>query len=200
MSGSNANPTSARFQSSSDPIKTSAKRALKDREERRHSREDSLSERQFETLLRATNSMKQGQKLEARMALFLAGKLGLRGGEIAHLDSEWIDWQERVIEIPEHDTCNKGVNPGEVCGYCRQCAVKELKTNNLTFQEAIDAIHHEYSDERLSAMSDEDITSTAHRLRDEVNITYDEAISRRWKPKTEHSARQIPLISMCVLR
>lgn len=174
------------------PIKTSAAKALRQRDDRRHSREDALSDREFETLVEASYDMKPSQALEARAALFVCGKLGLRGGELAHLDESWIDWSEKTIEIPEFHACEKGVNDGEICGYCRRRAVEELKTNNLTVQEAVDAVRHEFDDATLRELGDDGIRQTALDLRDQVNITYREAESRRWKPKTPTSAREVP--------
>jgi len=178
--------------STSKPVKKSATRALRDQQDRRHSREDALTDREFEYLVRASYRVKQSQRLEARAALFLAGRLGLRGGEIAHLQGDWVDWKDRVIEIPEHSTCTKGKWEGEVCGYCRRRAVEELRTNNLTVDEAINAIKHELGDEVLSDLGQEGIRQAALNLRNEVNITYEEAIGRRWKPKTKKSARRVP--------
>lgn len=174
------------------PIKSSATKAINNETSRRHSREDALTERQFEKLVRASYELKTSKELEARTALYLTGKLGMRGGEVAHLHQDWINWQDRVIEIPEQHPCSKGVNPGEVCGYCRRRAVEELKTNNLTVHEATDAIRHEYDADLLSQLGDEGIRNHALDLRDRVNITYKEAVSRRWKPKTPKSARRIP--------
>ena len=173
-------------------IKSSATRAINNETIRRHSREDALTEREFEKLVRASYDLNPSKELEARIALYLTGKLGMRGGEVAHLHIDWINWQDRVIEIPEHHPCTKGVNPGEVCGYCRRRAIEELKTNNLTVDEATDAIHHEYNADVLSQLGDEGIRNHALDLRDRVNITYKEAVSRRWKPKTPKSARRIP--------
>lgn len=176
----------------SEPIKTSASKALRDREERRHSREDALSDRQFEILVDATYRMKDSQRLEARTALYLAGKCGLRGGEIAHLTEDWVDWSEKIIEIPEHETCTKGVNEGEICGYCRRRAIDELTTNNLTIEEAENAVRYEFDEETLRELGEGGIRETALQLRDEVNITFKEAVGRRWKPKTPNSAREVP--------
>ena len=173
-------------------IKSSATRAINNETIRRHSREDALTEREFEKLVRASYDLNPSKELEARIALYLTGKLGMRGGEVAHLHIDWINWQDRVIEIPEHHPCTKGVNPGEVCGYCRRRAIEELKTNNLTVHEATDAIRHEYDADLLSQLGDEGIRNHALDLRDRVNITYKEAVSRRWKPKTPKSARRIP--------
>lgn len=173
-------------------VKTSAAKALNDRDERRHSREDALDAREFEHLVRATHRMKDSQALEARFALFVAGKLGLRGGELAHLDESWVDWTERHIEIPEHDSCTKGKRDGEVCGYCRRRAIEEMETNNLTLDQAATAIKVEYADETLAELGEEGIREAAEQLRDQVNITKEEALSRRWKPKTPQSAREVP--------
>lgn len=178
--------------STSKPIKKSATKALRDQQDRRHSREDALTDREFEHLVRASYNVKESQRLEARAALFLAGRLGLRGGEIAHLEEDWIDWKDRVIEIPEHAACTKGKFEGEVCGYCRRRALEELRTNNLTVDEAIEAVQYELDDDVLRDLGEEGIRQAALNLRDEVNITYEEAISRRWKPKTKQSARRVP--------
>jgi len=174
------------------PIKTSASKALRDRDERRHSREDALSDKEFEQLVEATYQLKESQALEARTALYLAGKCGLRGGEIAHLDAEWIDWSDKIIKIPEHDRCTKGTNDGEVCGYCRRRALEELWTNNLTIEEAENAVKYEFDDDVLRDLGDTGIRETALQLRKQVNITYKEAVGRRWKPKTPKSAREVP--------
>lgn len=177
---------------STTDIKTSATDALQDRSDRRHSREDALTDREFEELVEATYRIKDSQALEARLALYLCGKLGLRGGEFAHLHESWIDWQDRVIEIPEHDTCTKGKRDGEVCGYCRRRAREERETNNLTTEEAVEAIRHESDGERLRQLGDSGVQALAADLREEVNISMEEALARRWKPKTSKSARRIP--------
>lgn len=188
---------------SQERIKASATKALNEREDRRHSREDALSNREFVTLVNATHRMKDGQALEARAALYLTGKLGLRGGELAHLDQSWINWTDNVIEIPEHDSCEKGKRPGEVCGYCRRRAKEAVETNNLSLQEALDAIRHEYSDDVLRQLDDDAIRAEAEDLREQVNITMEDALAERWSPKTPASARQIPFdfdvrIEMCI--
>lgn len=184
-------------------VPTSASKALSDRDERRHSREDALEPREFEYLVRATHRMKPDQELEGRFALYAAGKLGLRGGEIAHVCEEWINWTERRIEIPEHDNCTKGKRPGEVCGYCRRRALEEMETNNISMDEAVAAIQAEYSDEVLEELGESGIRQAAHDLQEEVNISEEEALSRRWKPKTPQSSRHVPFdfdvrVQMCV--
>jgi len=46
----------------SKPIKTSASKAHRDRDERRHSREDALSDREFEQLINATYAGRQTER------------------------------------------------------------------------------------------------------------------------------------------
>lgn len=75
---------------------------------------------------------------QARFAILVGGRLGLRAGEIAHLDEDWVDWRRNMIEIPRHDPCTKGQDGGP-CGYCRQAAKQRVDHNpELTFDEALD--------------------------------------------------------------
>jgi integrase len=174
-------------------IKQSAAQALNDRAERGHSREDALAPRQFEQLVRASYQIEDKiRALEARMALYICGRLGLRNGEATHLHEEWIDWSKGVIEIPEHWPCQKGQHGDEICGYCRNRVRDNLKTNNLNKQEAIEAIYHVLDDDVVAAMSDEEILERSIELRKEVNLTFEEMAARRWEPKTSQSAREIP--------
>jgi len=46
--------------------------------------------------------------------------------------------------------------------------------------------------EALRDLGEDDIHETALQLRNQVNITYEEAVGRRWKPKTPKSAREVP--------
>jgi integrase len=97
----------------------------------RHCKEDALSDREFEQAVRATYRFGDDDgywALEARLILFCAGRLGMRSGEICHLEADWIDWRNNMIEIPRHDTCTKGKD-GDICGSCRQAA-KQMCENN----------------------------------------------------------------------
>jgi integrase len=174
-------------------IKQSAAKALDSRANRGHSRDDALTPRQFEKLLSASHEIDNERiALEARAALFICGRLGLRAGEAAHLHTEWMNWSEGVIEIPEYWPCDKGDRDGEVCGNCRRRALDDLTTNNLTEQEAIDAIRHVIEDGQMEPLSDADVLEKSVALRGDVNITYDEALEKRWQPKTPQSARTVP--------
>jgi len=64
---------------------------------------------------------------ENKFLLYLAGELGFRSGEIAHIKLSWFNFDEGVIYIPPHEPCN--------CAYCSYCAKKRTKNPNLTPQE-----------------------------------------------------------------
>jgi integrase len=174
-------------------IKQSAADALNDHSARSHSREDAVSGRQFERMVQATYEIdKDWKALEARFALFATGRLGMRGGEITHIHRDWVDLQDGVVEIPEHDPCDKGKREDEICGYCRRRALERVKANNLSIEDALQAISHVYSDAELARLNEDDLLEEAQELRREVNITMAEAREERWQPKTSEGAREIP--------
>lgn len=53
----------------------------------RHTHQDALTNREFERLLKACEQLPEPEQFEARL---MAGRLGLRAGEIAHTTIEWI--------------------------------------------------------------------------------------------------------------
>lgn len=118
-----------------------------------HSHERALSDSEFERLFEATYDVNDKFERQCRFVLVAAGRLGMRAGEIAHFDSDWVDWDKDQIRIPSFDKCTKGRDVGP-CGYCKKRA-------------------------RSAAAHNED-------------ISYEEALERRWNPKTPNSARAIP--------
>lgn len=102
----------------------------------RYSREDVLSERELVLLLDGARNLSPPMDFEARFVLFAAGVLGMRAGEIAHFNTNWIHWPDRMVKIPEYDRCTKGTDGG-ICGYCRS-RVEDYLTNNpdTTAEEA----------------------------------------------------------------
>ena len=112
----------------------------------RHTHEDVLNDREFELLLEACAKLPEPDAFQARFICLLGGRLGLRGGEIAHFRTSWVDWDRKHIRIPKHEPCD--------CGYCRRQARQE-------------ADHNE-------------------------DLTFEEAMTSRWHPKTVTSARLIP--------
>ncbi len=101
----------------------------------RHTHEDALTDREFELLLEACNSLSEPRDLQARFVCLAAGRLGLRAGEIAHFQAEWLDWDRMLLRIPQHEPCE--------CGYCRRQASQETTHNEqLTHEEAMEARWH----------------------------------------------------------
>lgn len=103
----------------------------------RHSREDAITEKQFDGLYRAADRLGEPYRLDCLFVLMVAGRLGLRAGELCHVDESWINWERRQIEIPTIDPCTLGKDGG-VCGYCRDRAASAVECDeDLTMDEAI---------------------------------------------------------------
>lgn len=153
-----------------------------------HSRDHALDAREFERLLEGARELPEPWDFEARLVIHLAGRLGFRGGEIAHLKVDWIDFDRRVIEIPKYDPCTKGKDGG-VCGYCRERAKDHLKSNNLTQAEAVELVEEELGDVEIA---EEKVEELAAEKRRERHKTLQEALDERWEPKTENGARSVP--------
>jgi integrase len=89
-----------------------------------HSKQDAISTREFERLLEGARELARSDfyyQPDPELTIAVLGRLGLRRGELVHLREEWIDWQRKMIEIPQHDRCDFGKG-GDVCGYCKQMA------------------------------------------------------------------------------
>lgn len=103
----------------------------------RNAHQDALNEPKFEHVFESTKSIPEPFETQCVGILFLAGRLGMRGGEIAHLSEDWVDWDRKMIEIPSHDACTKG-DGGDVCGYCKQQArLAVAHDDELTLDEAL---------------------------------------------------------------
>lgn len=98
----------------------------------RHSREDALTDREFESLVDAAHDLDEPFESEATFILFAGGRLGLRATEITHIREPWINWQRSMIEIPQHDPCD--------CGYCYKQARQSVdyRPDETTFEEQFD--------------------------------------------------------------
>jgi len=105
-----------------------------------HTREDALSDREYERLVAATHRLDDGyHALETRLVVLVAGRLGLRAGEIAHMRDSWIDRRNRMIRIPAQQNCTKGRNGGR-CGYCKRQAKQVVKYADAD-EEGEDAVY-----------------------------------------------------------
>ncbi len=104
----------------------------------RHSHEDALDEASYDALVATTEELEPPFDEECLVVLVLAGRLGLRAGEIAHLRAEWVDTEREVIEIPRHSKCLSG-KAGSICGYCHKRAASAAEHHDeLTMQEALE--------------------------------------------------------------
>lgn len=95
----------------------------------RHSKEDALNNREFEHLLAGARELDEYESLQARFVIFMAGRLGMRRGEIAHITREWVDWNRNMICIPYHERCIKGRQTMDICGDCRLKAKQRADHN-----------------------------------------------------------------------
>lgn len=103
-----------------------------------HSSEAALTDAQFETLVDAAYELDEPFQTEVVFVLYAAGRLGMRAGEIAHVDESWVNWERSIIEIPSHDACTEGEH-GCVCGYCKKAAEQACEyDDDLTMAEALD--------------------------------------------------------------
>ena len=101
-----------------------------------HSKEFALDAHEFERYIEGCRRIDDKiQRVEALFVGFIAGRLGLRAGEILHLSESWIDWRNRMIDIPAYDPCTRG-DDGGPCGYCRAQARQTADRSELSLQEA----------------------------------------------------------------
>lgn len=143
----------------------------------RHSREDAVDDRVFERMVEATYQLEPPYDLQCRFVLFVAGRLGLRAGEIAHMTEEWIRWRESMIDIPRHEPCDSG-RGGSVCAHCEANLEQSARiaTRNSIRE-------HCQSYQQLRA----DPAGARER-----GLLVEPEYSVAWVPKTESAAREVP--------
>ena len=138
------------------------------------------------------------KKLEACYIILLAGRLGLRTGEIQHVREGWIDWMRGEIAIPRHDPCG--------CMNCWVAAKQKASSDEDEFREEMSEVIEKQigsdtdrdTDEIIDEMlpEDDELPPEVEDENDETDeddrtaedILYEE----RWQPKYERSARRIP--------
>ena len=104
----------------------------------RHAHEDALSDAEFEELIGGAKLLEPPWNLEALFVILVAGRLGLRIGEIAHARREWLSFEKGMLEIPSQDTCRKGCDGG-ICGYCRRQATRTSETSDRDLDELLES-------------------------------------------------------------
>lgn len=104
----------------------------------RHTAEDALDTREYQMLLEGAGRLESPRDFQARFIVLVGGRLGLRPGEIAHMDREWLNSRENMIEIPRLDPCEKGRDGGP-CGYCNEMAQQMSDYNDdVTVEDALE--------------------------------------------------------------
>lgn len=103
-----------------------------------HSKDAALTDREFELLLEGASKMDDYYGDQASVALLVLGRLGLRRGELAHMQADWLNHRQRMVTIPFHEPCTSGRDGGP-CGACRQIAQQRVEYNaDLSLEEALD--------------------------------------------------------------
>lgn len=91
------------------------------------SREDVLTEKEFEKLVDACN--RTNHPTENRFIILIAGKLGLRKAEIVHMKADWVDFEDCILRIPAHEPCE--------CRRCRRSAKEKSENHDISYEEAL---------------------------------------------------------------
>jgi len=163
-----------------------------------------LNQREFELLVEGAGEMGDYYREEARLILYLAGRLGMRRGEITHLRKEWIDFNSNYINVPAHEPCTMGKDGG-ICGSCRQSAKQMAKHNDVSFSEVKDlfwkaktpraerSIPYSFSPNAVDAIE------TYFEKYDKLMVSYG-GVSRRLKKASEHAPESIEDVSPHALR
>lgn len=153
-------------------------------EDTRHSREDAVEPKTFELLVESTYRMDEYYGLQCRFILMMAGRLGLRSGEIAHMDEEWIDWRRSMIVIPRHYGCEKG-RDGGVCGQCKQSARQKARIRS----------EKRYADAHAD-LADDAVLEPGGGIAAEAVVPEEAFYDSAWSSKTDNAAREIPFDSV----
>lgn len=100
-------------------------------------RERALSQDDYQRLLEGASRLDDYYQLQSEFVIVLAGRLGMRSGEICHLQSSWVDMDNKTIHIPLHDACDSGKGGG-ICGSCLQLAQQMADRNDAPVTEMED--------------------------------------------------------------
>jgi integrase len=145
-----------------------------------HSKEFALSPREFELLLEGAHQIeKERQREEAKFAILVTGRLGLRAGELIHMTEDWIDWRQRRIEIPRQTDCHLGKGDGP-CGYCQQLAQQMVDVHNDPESEMSRA-RERFINRHLDS---------GFQTGDQLSL--DDVLQLRWFAKTDAACREVP--------
>lgn len=103
----------------------------------RHSKDDALDRREYELLLEGCYRLDGYYALQCQFVVLVAGRLGMRAGEIAHMTEDWVDFRRRMVVIPRHEPCTDGRDGGP-CAYCRKNAQQRADHDeDVTYEDAL---------------------------------------------------------------
>jgi len=159
----------------------------------RHSKDNALSEREFELLLEGAHRMRDYYGKQAELAILVLGRLGLRRGELAHMRASWLDERNEMIHIPQRQDCHGARDGDGPCGACVQLAEQRAdRSPDLDVDEAL----AEMWTSKTDAASREVYYGFSARARLHVERFFGEhdawplsaqAINRRIKRAAEHA-------------
>lgn len=165
--------------------------------ETERSSDEALREPTYRRLYRGALDIDNNERRrKACYIILLAGRMGLRTGEIQHVREAWIDWDRGEIAIPQYDPC--------VCMNCWIRAKRKASDDDEELEDEIAATvedwlpedsdrgPHEVVDEML-----EDDEPLPEEIRNEENEESDRGAEEilyeeRWRPKYPRSARRVP--------
>jgi hypothetical protein len=150
----------------------------------RNAKDDAISDREFELLLETTYGMDEYYGRQCRLILWLAGRLGMRRGELGHMTRDWVDFDRGVIEIPSHYPCDKG-RDGGICGDCRGNAE----------QKAAVRTRNRYADAHQRLGPKDEYEPGGGEAVDAV-VPKETFETEAWSPKTDTASRTVPFSAL----
>ena len=127
---------------------------------RRSALRDVVTFSQFRKMLRTAARIDDRQEsIAIFFFLVMMGRLGLRVGEVIHMEKSWYDPDRSVISIPPRSSCD--------CGLCRHYARQYAKKHDRDFEDVLE----EYW--KVKDGSDRDVNVPTRRDRLIIDLYFD---------------------------
>ncbi|OYR45128.1 site-specific integrase [Halorubrum sp. Ea8] len=149
--------------------------------ERRSALRDVLQFSQYRQMLRTAAQIDDRQESVALFFFLVTmGRLGMRIGEVIHMEESWYDPERSVISVPPHSSCD--------CGLCRHYARQYADRHDLDFENVLESYW------KVKDGSDRDIHVPTRRDRLIIELYFDtvpytrvsySTVSRRLKKLAE---------------
>lgn len=128
---------------------------------RRSALRDVLTVEQYREMLRNAARIKDREEsISLFFFLVMMGRVGLRVGEVIHMQASWFNPDRSTISVQPHVNCD--------CGLCRHYAKNWAEQNDLDFEEVLD----EYW--KVKDGSDRDVHVWTERGRDIIKLYFEE--------------------------